>query len=524
MPPPQQSNIQNNPPAGQAPKYAPPPSNLPLYQRVDPKAVTFFAKTFVETVSEQKQHIFGIKRADRLRHIYTIGKSGSGKTKLLELFVRQDIAYGHGVLLLDPIGDVARDVLNFIPKTRTGDVVLVDVLDAGFPFVWNPLVDIPEALRHRYAQALVDVFELQFGAGWTSRIEHVLRFIFLALLDYPHATIKDIVPLLTDAVFRKEVAGYIRDAGVRQFWTHEYDLWEDRFAAEAVMPVVSKVRAIFADPMLGVMFGSGATTLSLADALEKNRIIIVNLARAQFGTSDAKFLASLLLGLFSVVAIDAGTRGVRKTPFYVFADDVCDAFTPSVEAMLSESRRNLVGAYISQQHTGELSSALKRFMMGNMGTILAFHVSPDDATWLEPEFAPVFKAKELSVLPPRVCVVKMTIDGNTQDPFLAESLVVHKTPEQNGDAARSASRATYARARADVEQGMLKKQQAYDALRTSAAIMDKEIKIMAPPLAPVIPPQAPFAPDAHEPTAPETQAGGAIPDAEGEATKELRED
>jgi len=517
MPPPQQPNSQANPPTGSAPKYAPPPSNLPLYQRVDPKTTTFFAKTHIETVQEQKALIFGIKRTDRLRHMYAIGRAGSGKSKVLEMLARQDIAYGYGVLVVDPIGDLTCDILACVPKLRAKDVVLFDATDTDYPFLWNPLRDVPENLRHRYAQAVLEVFELQFGAGWSARIEHLLRFVLLALLDYPHATFGSVAPLLTEEAFRKEISGYIRDVEVRQFWTQEFSVWEERFASEAVLPVVSKMREILSDPTLSAIFGSGENRLRMSELLEGERIMLVNLARAQLGSSDAKFLGSLLMAVFSVVAIYEGMQGRRKRPFYFFADGVLDAITPVTETLLADARRNLVGGYLSHQYAGELSASLKRFLLGNTGTMLVFRVMPEDATWLESEFAPTFKAKDFALLPSRVCALKLTIDGNTQDPFLAESLTVHAISGTSPEETRAASRLAYARQRQDVERMMLDRQKDVVDVRESVRAMEGDLHI---PLTP-------------KNTETETQAQSqqqaqrlpsGIPDAEGEATRDLRDE
>jgi|GEM_PF-1003728 len=521
MPPPQQSNSQTNPPAGAAPKYAPPPSNLPLYQRVDPKTTTFFAKTHIETVQEQKALIFGIKRADRLRHMYAIGRSGSGKSKILEMIARQDIAYGYGVMVVDPIGDLTRDVLACVPKLRAKDVVLLDVTDSEYPFLWNPFRDVPEDLRHRYAQAMLEVFELQFGAGWSARIEHLLRFAFLALLDYPHATFGSIAPLLTEEDFRKEVSGYIRDVEVRQFWTQEFLVWEERFASEAVLPVVSKMRAILSDPTLSAMFGSGESRFRMSDVLEGERIVLVNLARVHLGSSDAQFLGALLMAVFSVVAMYEGAQGRRKRPFYLFADGVLDAITPVTETLLADARRNLVGAYFSHQYAGELSSSLRRFLLGNVGTMLVFRVMTEDATWLEPEFAPTLKAKDFALLPPRVCALKLTIDGNTQDPFLAESLTVHTLPGASPEEMRAVSRATYAKPRQEVERMMGDRQKDIVQVRESVRAMDGDVRI---PLAPK-PTEPQFVTEENTPTPQQNQRlSSGIPDVEGEATRDLRDE
>ena len=185
-------------------KYAPPPPDLPIYGQVDPNETSFFGRTNYEAGLESKRFIFGIKRRDRRRHFYVVGKSGVGKSKLLELLIRQDITYGHGLCLMDPHGDVIANILDFIPEHRIKDVVLIDPSDTQWPVSFNPLMNITPELKHQVTQGLIEVMEKQFGANWTPRLEHVFRFTCLALLDYPGATMRGMILMLTDRNYRSE--------------------------------------------------------------------------------------------------------------------------------------------------------------------------------------------------------------------------------------------------------------------------------------------------------------------------------
>lgn len=186
-------------------KYAPPPPELPIYGRVDPVQISFIGRTNYVAALEEKKFIFGIKRKDRRRHMYIIGKSGVGKSKLLELMIRQDVAYGHGLCLMDPHGDVIEEILKFIPKERMEDVVIIDPTDLDHPVSFNPLTNIDPSFKHQLTQGLIEVMEKQFGANWTPRLEHVFRFTCLALLDYPHATMRGMISMLTDRNYRQKV-------------------------------------------------------------------------------------------------------------------------------------------------------------------------------------------------------------------------------------------------------------------------------------------------------------------------------
>ncbi|MEK9209282.1 MAG: DUF87 domain-containing protein [Patescibacteria group bacterium] len=191
-------------------KIAPPPSELPIYRQADPREVSFFGRTNYESALEAKKFIFGIKREDRRRHLYIVGKSGVGKSKLLELLMRQDIAHGFGLCFIDPHGDVISNILDFIPENRLEDVVLIDPSDTNFPVSFNPLQNVNPELKHQLTQGLIEVMEKQFGANWTPRLEHVFRFTVLALLDYPEATMRGLINMLTDRHYRQKVVEYIQ--------------------------------------------------------------------------------------------------------------------------------------------------------------------------------------------------------------------------------------------------------------------------------------------------------------------------
>ncbi|MFA4942646.1 MAG: DUF87 domain-containing protein, partial [Patescibacteria group bacterium] len=206
-------------------KYAPPPPELPVLGKVLPEDTSFIGRTNYVAGFEEKKFVFGIKRSDRRRHLYVIGKSGVGKSKLLELLIRQDIAYGKGVCIIDPHGDVIDAILDFIPENRVNDVCIIDPSDAEFPVSFNPLANIDPLFKHQLAQGLIEVMKKQFGANWTPRLEHVFRFTVLALLDYPDATMRGMVSILTNKGYRDAVIEHIKDDMVKRFWSIEFLDW-----------------------------------------------------------------------------------------------------------------------------------------------------------------------------------------------------------------------------------------------------------------------------------------------------------
>src|SRR3989338_1209554 len=203
-------------------KYAPPPLELPVIGSVPPEDISYIGRTNYIAALEEKKFVFGLKRVDRRRHLYIIGKSGVGKSKLLELLVRQDVAHGKGLCFMDPHGDVIESLLDFIPENRIDDVVIIDPSDFHYPVSFNPLNNVDPTLKHQFTQGLIEVMEKQFGANWTPRLEHVFRFTTLALLDYPHATMRGMISMLTDRNYRQKVVEYIEDDMVKRFWAIEF--------------------------------------------------------------------------------------------------------------------------------------------------------------------------------------------------------------------------------------------------------------------------------------------------------------
>ncbi|MSR76325.1 MAG: hypothetical protein EXS68_01925 [Candidatus Ryanbacteria bacterium] len=416
-------------------KYAPPPSKLPIYQRVDPREVSFFGRTNYEAALEEKKFIFGINRADRTRHMYIIGKRGVGKTKLMETLVRQDIAYGHGVCVIDPDGDLIASILDFIPEERASDVIVIDPSDIQHSIAFNPLADVEPELRHQVARGLVEIVERQFGNTWNPQIEHVFRFACLALLDYPRAAFKDFVTILKEVDFRMEVAEHIQDDMVRRFWQHEFRAWADKYEAEAITPLVNKLWAFIANPFLKGMFTEKHNKIDFDAILAGEKIVLINLAKGKIGDDNASLLGSLCILKLQEAGI---ARAVDKEntwrDFYLYIHEFQGLVTNTFLNFLAESRKYGIANTISHQYATQLDSDAFASVLGAIGTMVVFRVGGDDAVRLERELAPIFSAKDLINLGMREFYIKMTIDGNAYDPFSAETLELLESPHESSRA------------------------------------------------------------------------------------------
>src|SRR3989338_1511868 len=405
--------------------HAPPPPDLPVYQRVDPKVVNFFGRTNYVAALEEKRFIFGIKRNDRRRHMYIVGKSGVGKSKLLELLIRQDVAYGHGVCLIDPHGDVIQEILDFVPEERIKDVVVIDPSDTKFPVSFNPLQNIHPEMKHQLTQGLIEVMEKQFGANWTPRLEHVFRFTCLALLDYPYATMRGMISMLTDREYRQKVVNYITDDMVKRFWAVEFADWSEKFDTEAIIPLVNKLGQFLSTPLLRNIFAQRENKIDLEKIMNEGKILLINLSKGRLGEENSSFFGSMFITKIKQAGMArASLPEKERTDFYLYVDEFHNLVTNTFENIFSEARKYGLCLIVAHQYMSQLLPAVQATVLGNSGTLVVFRIGGDDAKKLESEMTPVFKPKDMINLGMQEFYIKMTIDGNTYDPFSAETLKI----------------------------------------------------------------------------------------------------
>lgn len=406
-------------------KYAPPPPDLPAFGQIDPSELSFIGRTNYVAALEEKKYIFGIKRVDRRRHLYIIGKSGVGKSKIQELMVRQDIAYGHGVCVIDPHGEFIDDILEFIPKERVEDVCIIDPSDHEFPASFNPIANVDPSFKHQLTQGLIEVLHKQFGSNWSPRLEHVFRFTTLALLDYPYATMRGMISMLTDRNYRQKVVEYIQDDMVKRFWAIEFADWSEKFDTDAIIPLVNKLGQFLADPMLRNIFGQKGNKIDIEQLMNHKKIILINLSKGKIGEENASFFGAMFLTKIKQAGMARAKMEKKdRDDFYLYVDEFQNIVTDSFENILSEARKYGLNLTVAHQYVGQLLPKVQQAVLGNVGSIICFRVGGDDAVKLKPEFAPVFDIKDMINLGVGEFFIKMTIDGESYDPFSAETLRV----------------------------------------------------------------------------------------------------
>lgn len=426
---------------------AEPPANLPIVTEANRQEVSPIAATNFRGQSMP----FGLKRSDRGRHLYILGQTGVGKSGLLELLTISDIHSPFGFAVIDPHGDYALNVLRRIPAARANDVIYFNPADVEFPIAFNPMEVTDPKLRTHTASELIGVLKRMFES-WGPRLEYILRYCLLALLEYPDATMLDITRILTDKGFRKDVMTHVADPVVRNFWEVEFATWNDKFAAEAVAPVLNKVGAFTANPLVRNIIGQPKSSFNIRHIMDERKILIVNLSRGQVGEDNAALLGALLVTKVQLASMSrSDIPASERIPFYLYVDEFQHFATDSFATILSEARKYALNLTVANQYIAQMSQDVKDAVFGNVGSMIAFRMGADDARSMQKYFEPKFEEYDLVHMNNRDFVVNMTIDGEKTPAFSATTL---NLPEQQFDQTTNIienSRAHYAIARGSAE-------------------------------------------------------------------------
>lgn len=432
-------------------KTAEPPANLPSYGQFSEKELSLYGTTNFRG----NNTMFGLLRADRGRHVYILGQTGTGKSGLLELLTLSDIYYDQGFAVIDPHGDYATSILRYIPERRIKDVVYFNPADTEFPIGFNPLEITDSASKGQVSSELVGVLKRMFDS-WGPRLEYILRFTILALLDYPNATMLDITRMLTEKRFREDVVSYIDDPVVKNFWITEFASWNEKFASEAVAPVLNKVGAFTANPIIRNIIGQPHSTFNIRKVMDDGKIFVVNLSRGLIGEDNAAILGSMLVTKIQLAAMSRAdiARLEDRRPFYLYVDEFQNFATDSFAVILSEARKYALNLTIANQYISQMEETVRGAVFGNVGTMITFRVSPDDSPFLIKYFEPQFEAGDLSNFHNRHFVTSMSINGEKAAAFSGTTLNI-PAPQKNAiDEIITLSRRQYASDKAQVEQAI----------------------------------------------------------------------
>ncbi len=366
---------------------------------------------------------FGIKESDRRAHLYLIGKTGTGKSTLLETLMRHDIEVRNGFALLDPHGDLVNKIRALVPPEHQDDLIDFDVSDERQPYGFNPLAGIHPERRSLAASGMLSVFKHLWSDSWGPRLEHLLRNSLLTLLEQQNATLADILRLFDDKEYRRRCAARLSNAQVKKFWLSEYEKYPERLRAEAIAPVQNKVGAFVTNPLLSRILTKPEKSLNLRKVIDSGKILLVNLAKGKIGEDTALLLGSLLISRIGLAALSrSDIPENERRDYYLYLDEFHSFTTLSLAQMLSELRKYRLNLILAHQYLAQLEIPIKDAVLGNVGTIIAFRIGATDAELLAPEFAPEITATDLTNLPNYHIYLKMMIDGAVSKPFSAVTL------------------------------------------------------------------------------------------------------
>lgn len=378
---------------------------------------------FARTNGRAPHRVFGIKQDDRLSHLYVIGKTGTGKTTLIETLATEDMRAGRGVCVIDPHGDLAERLVARVPRARTGDLVYLNAPDPAQPYGYNPLRRVRPDRVPLAVSGLMEAFKKLWKEAWGVRMEHVLRNALYALIEAGNATLPDILRLMSERGYRREVASRLKNEQVRRFWTEEFKGYHPRYRQEAIAPIQNKAGAFLADPRLHRMFTAPPEDLHFRRIMDEGKILIVNLAKGRLGDDSATLLGALLVTTLGLAGLSrADTPESKRRPFHIFVDEFQSFTTLSVANMVSELRKFGVGLTLVHQHLHQLEPEVQHAVLGNAGTLISFRIGAEDAAEISRQFLSVFSPLDLTRLPNRSIYLTLMIDGAPSRPFSAETI------------------------------------------------------------------------------------------------------
>ena len=387
-----------------------------------------------ETNFRNQKAKFGIKPNDRTRHFYVIGKTGTGKTTLLENMAIQDIQKGKGLAIVDPHGEFAEKMLDFIPPNRVNDVIYFNPSDLEYPIAFNAIEKVDPEYRHLVASGLMGVFKKIWPDVWSARMEYILHNSVLALLEYPGSTLLGINRILADKEYRKKVVDRLTDPSVKSFWVNEFAKYPDRFREEAVAPIQNKVGQFISSPLIRNIIGQTKTAIDFRGVMDSGKIMIMNLSKGKVGEDASKLLGALCITKLQLAAMSrVNVPEEDRRDFYLYVDEFQNFVTESFANILSEARKYRLSLILAHQYIDQLvqgeNSVVKDAVFGNVGTLATFRVGAADAEFLEKEFEPEFMQNDLVNLGFASVYLKLMIDGMASRPFSANTLPPIKIDE-----------------------------------------------------------------------------------------------
>ncbi len=425
--------------------FSEPPENLPVADEADEsvrKEINFFAKT----VFKNKERIFGIKDADRRRHIWAVGKTGTGKSTLIANMVIDDLKKDRGVAIIDPHGDLCEVILDYIPSRRINDVVYFNPADRERPIKLNVLEVKNKEQRELVVSGIVAIFHKLYGHSWGPRLEYILRNTLLTLSEVEGMTLVEVPRMLTDEKFRAWVLERISDGVMKSFWHKEYNRLNDRTRQEWIGSILNKVGQFVASPMIRGILAGRKSSVDLAGVMNEGKILIANLSQGKIGEDNASLLGAMLITKIQLAAMGrVDLAEEQRRDFYLYVDEFQNFATDSFIKILSEARKYKLNLMMANQYMAQIPHEVQKAILGNVGSMISFTVGAEDARIIEHEFGGVFTAKDLVNLENYQIATRLMIDAHSSRAFLATTLPLPVSRNQNREKVIRVSRERWGR-------------------------------------------------------------------------------
>jgi Type IV secretion-system coupling protein DNA-binding domain len=483
----------------------------------NPERVTYFAATD----ARGKYIPFGIKAKDRDRHMYVIGKTGMGKSTLLENMAIQDIRNGEGLAFIDPHGGTVERLLDYIPEDRIKDVVYFAPFDMEHPIAFNVMEDVGYDKRHLVVSGLMATFKKIWEDAWSARMEYILTNTLLALLEYPDATLLGVNRMYTDKLYRQKVIDNVKDPVVKDFWTKEFANYGDRYTQEATPAIQNKVGQFTGNPLIRNIIGQPKSSFDIRTMMDEKKILVINLSKGLVGETNMRLLGSMLTTRIFLAAMSRAEHSagdLAKLPhFYFYVDEFQNFANETFAEILSEARKYKLNLVIAHQYIEQMEEEVRDAVFGNVGTTVVFRVGPFDAEVLETIFMPKFTKEDVAALDKRQVYLTLMIDGVGSAPFSAVTIPpIEPPPVSYREQVIAESQARFAAPRAGIENAIVEELSA-----STAAPMPNDARMKKKPFSSAVR-QAPRSPDrqadapmpsAPAPSLPDRQAGVPVPSA-----------
>ena len=425
--------------------FSEPPENLPIAEGAseeEKQKINFFGRA----VFKNRDLIFGIKDEDRRRHLWAIGKTGTGKSTLIANMAIDDMKKGRGVAIIDPHGDLSDIILNYVPASRMNDVIYFNPNDRDRPVRLNVLEVKNPAQRELIVSGIVAIFNKLYGHSWGPRLEYILRNTLLALSEIPGMTLVEVPRLLTDRTFRQNAMTKLSDPVIRRYFENEFDRMPEKMLQESIAPILNKVGQFVSSPLIRAIIERPQSSIDMEEIMNEGKILIANLAQGKIGEDNAALIGAMLITKFQLAAMNRVDRSEgERRDFYLYVDEFQNFATTSFIKILSEARKYKLNLTMANQYMAQIPIEVQKAILGNAGSIVSFTIGADDARIIMKEFGEVFTDRDLVNLENYQIAVRLMVDAMSGRAFVARTLPLPASRNENREKVIRVSRERWGR-------------------------------------------------------------------------------